>query len=175
MKPNYFLVTGLMLFVCVSVMTQQVDAQKVSRAEAIARIAELYPNSDKSAEQIYDEGQITQASRAFARRFGNWQLSALTGALEEDSIQVVPVRVVARTPDPTYTTGDSTQQGNSTVETRQVKRHSVFYSKHKIITTVKQDFSQQDRRKLRKDFLKIYENLPRDVRILLKPYEKLSR
>ena len=186
--------TGALL--CVFLMGNAV-AQKPSRAEAIARIAQMYPNSAKSPEQIYDEGQIEMAALAFAKSFGNWELSALTGSLEEDSVRVIKVKKqpsVVRTPDPIKTTvdstnrsgtastgqidsllnarsanGDTTDHSEQMTETRRINRRSVFYSRHKVVTTVHQDHSEQDRRTMREDFLKIFKNLPSDVRILLKP------
>lgn len=55
------------------VLSNAADAQQSSRAEAIARIAELFPNSDKSAEQIYDEGLIWHTTKIFVKQFRNFE------------------------------------------------------------------------------------------------------
>ena len=47
--------------------TGRANAQRLSRAEAIAQIAARFPNSDKPAEQIYDEGQIWYIAKTFAK------------------------------------------------------------------------------------------------------------
>lgn len=71
---------------------QQVEIQKPSRAEAIARIAELYPNSSKSAEQIYDEGQAWEVVQAFCKGVTFRNFDALMGPIYEDSAEVAASR-----------------------------------------------------------------------------------
>lgn len=195
MRHYVFFRIGMMVLLGFNFLVIQAYGQQNSRDEAIERIAKRYPNSSKSPEQIYDEGQIDRVARAFSKRFGNWDLSALTGPLEEDSIRVVSVKKrppVIQTPDIASTKEDSTNrsgtlafgqtdqlsidrdstaQTDALVETRIVKRRSVFYSKHEIVTTVAQDYNNQDKRVLRRNFLKLFRNLPSDVRIILKPIE----
>lgn len=178
----------LFLWVCLAIQTQAqqlLDVQKTSRAEAIARIADLYPNSDKSAEQIYDEGQIEQTARTFSKRFRNRALDALTGPLEEDFEKVVSVRVppppvtevtgrqdsvLAATKVGGIATSDTTgQMPPLQMETKRVKRRSVFQTGHAVMTTVAKDNSDRDKRSLRQAYLSIFDGLPSDVRVVIEP------
>ncbi len=80
--------------VCVQVCcTGRADAQHRSRAEAIAQTAAQFPNRDKSAEQIYDEGQIWHIAKIFVKQFRNLELGALTGPIEEDRIRTITTEV----------------------------------------------------------------------------------
>ena len=177
------LVLLLVMITGFGLLSDEASAQAVSREEAIARVARLYPNSEKPPEQIYDEGQIENVARAFAKRFRNRSLDALTGPLEEDFVRVVSVPA---TPPPvrTSTRSDSLQSvstaGPASADTtdqvfpgpeqiRRVQRRSVFNTGHRVITTAEGDYSAVERRALRKDFLSLYEGLPSDVRLVVIP------
>ena len=75
--------------------TGRANAQRLSRAEAIAQIAARFPNSDKPAEQIYDEGQIWYIAKTFVKQFRNFELGALTGPIAEDRYRTVTKEVPA--------------------------------------------------------------------------------
>ena len=79
-----FLTLWTMLILGWIVLARTADAQQISREEAIASIAAQFPNSDKPAEQIYDEGQIWYIAKIFIKQFRNFELGALTGPIEED-------------------------------------------------------------------------------------------
>ncbi len=173
------------------VLATAADAQQISRTKAIAQIAAQFPNSEKSPEQIYDEAQIWQVAKTFAKQFRNLDLGALTGPIEEDRYRTVtrevpgPVGSVndssSNTPPrqgppiPGETVSDTTnsevvnesEQSTQTV-TERIERHSIFFSEgHTITTTAEQDYTEADRRAIRKTFLSMFEGLPRDVRIVI--------
>ena len=176
----------LIAFVCLCMIlaAQTAHAQSPSRAEAIARIAELYPHSHKSPEQIYDEGQIQKVAQTFARRFGSRALDALTGPLPEDTVRQIEVPV-ERPLVTTPTHRDSAQMAERAassdttdvapemppVETRTItiQRRSVFNTGHALTTTAEQDYTEAERRALRRNMLDMLGQLPSDVRIVLRP------
>lgn len=80
----------MVLLVWGGLTIQVAEAQQLSRADAIARIAELYPNSDASPEQIYEEGRVWQAMKHFSKQLKYKDLIALTGILEADRYHIVP-------------------------------------------------------------------------------------
>ena len=178
------------------VLSNVADAQQSFRAEAIARIAELFPNSDKSAEQIYDEGLIWHTAKIFAKQFRNFELGALTGPIEEDHSRIVTTRVprladsvrgpVGSTTDSTATppgpgsvpggiTSDDTPSVGTTesdsiphIITHRIDRRSIFFSEgHRVTTTAERDYTESERREIRKTFLSMFDGLPPDVRIVL--------
>ena len=166
------------------VLSNAADAQQSSRAEAIARIAELFPNSDKSAEQIYDEGLIWHTAKIFVKQFRNFELGALTGPIEEDRYRTVPGPVGSTTdstatpPDPGNIPGGITSEDTSSVVvnesdttrtiTQRIDRRSIFFSEgHAVTTTAEQDYTEAERREIRKTFLSMFDGLPPDVRIVI--------
>ena len=166
------------------VLSHAADAQQSSRAEAIARIAELFPNSDKSAEQIYDEGLIWHTAKIFVKQFRNFELGALTGPIDEDSYRTVP-GPVGSTTDSTatplgpgnipggITSGDTSsvvvnESDTTRTITQRIDRRSIFFSEgHTVTTTAEQDYTEAERREIRKTFLSMFDGLPRDVRIVI--------
>lgn len=114
---KYFRI-GVMVFVflggAVSVSAQKrVDVQKPSRTEAIARIAELYPHSDKSPEQIYDEGQAWNVVRMFSHRFTYRDFDALMGPVYKDTSEVVASRRLDPPIEPKKLIGPSAPTGEN--------------------------------------------------------------
>ena len=74
------------------VLSHTAEAQQSFRAKAIAQIAEQFSNSDKSPQQIYDEGLIWHTAKIFVKQFRNFELGALTGPIDEDSYRkVIPI------------------------------------------------------------------------------------
>lgn len=191
MRYFKFLGVSLMVVLVLGCLVRQVNAQqkretqKPSRAEAIARIAASFPNSHKSPEQAYDEGQIRETARAFAKRFRSRALDALTGPLEEDSERVISVRVppppvreasvrqdslLAASKVGSIAEGDTTEQTPSVqFETKRIKRKSAFQTGHPIITTAGMDDSDREKRNLRESYLDIFKDLPTDVRLVIQP------
>ena len=166
------------------VLSNAADAQQSSRAEAIARIAEQFPNSDKSAEQIYDEGLIWHTATIFVKQFRNFELGALTGPIEEDRYRTVPGPVGSTTDSTATPIGPGNIPGGITSEdtssvvvnesdttrtiTRRIDRRSIFFSEgHTVTTTAEQDYTEAERREIRKTFLSMFDGLPRDVRIVI--------
>ena len=166
------------------VLSNAAEAQQSSRAEAIARIAELFPNSDKSAEQIYDEGLIWHTAKIFVKQFRNFELGALTGPVEEDRYRTVPGPVGSTTDSSATPIGPGNIPGGITSEdtssvvvnesdttrtiTQRIDRRSIFFSEgHTVTTTAEQDYTEAERREIRKTFLSMFDGLPRDVRIVI--------
>ena len=170
------------------VLSNAADAQQSSRAEAIGRIAEQFPNSDKSPEQIYDEGLIWHTAKIFVKQFRNFELGALTGPIDEDSYRTVTTQVpgpVGSTTDSTATPigpgnipGGITSEDTSSVVvnesdttrtiTQRIDRRSIFFSEgHTVTTTAEQDYTEAERREIRKTFLSMFVDLPPDVRIVI--------
>ena len=180
------------------VLSNAVDAQQSFRAKAIAQIAEQFPNSDKSPEQIYDEGLIWHTAKIFAKQFRNFELGALTGPIDEDSYRIVTTRVpglvdsvsgpVGSTTDSTATPpgpgaipggilSDDTPSVGTTesdsisiphIITHRIDRRSIFFSEgHAVTTTAERDYTESERREIRKTFLSMFDGLPPDVRIVI--------
>lgn len=170
--------------------TGKVNAQPPSRAEAIAQIAARFPNSDKPAEQIYDEARIWHIAKTFVKQFRNFELGALTGPIAEDRYRTVtkeapaPVGAVNDgTTDSTSVQGPSGPGGSvsdttgsvvvnesdsSRTITERVDRRSIFFSEgHTVTTTAERDYTEAERREIRKTFLSMFDNLPQDVRIVI--------
>ena len=167
------------------VLSHTAEAQQSSRAEAIARIAEQFPNSDKSPQQIYDEGLIWHTANIFVKQFRNFELGALTGPVAEDRYRIVqvpgPVGSVndsSATPPnphemPDSLTTENTPSGvvtesDATGHTQRIDRRSIFFSEgHAVATTGERDYTESERREIRKTFLSMFDGLPRDVRIVI--------
>ena len=166
------------------VLSHAAEAQQSSRAEAIARIAEQFPNSDKSAEQIYDEGLIWHTAKIFVKQFRNFELGALTGPIDEDSYRTVPGPVGSTTDSTSTPIGPVTIPGGTVSDTlssavvnesdsiktitQRIDRRSIFFSEgHTVTTTAEQDYTEAERREIRKTFLSMFDGLPRDVRIVI--------
>ena len=165
------------------VLSHAADAQQSSRAEAIARIAEQFPNSDKSADQIYDEGLIWHTAKIFVKQFRNFELGALTGPIDEDSYRTVPgpvgsVTDSSATPGPgaipagtvsdTLSSAVVNESDSSKTITQRIDRRSIFFSEgHAVTTTAERDYTESERREIRKTFLSMFDGLPRDVRIVI--------
>lgn len=166
------------------VLSHTAEAQQSSRAESIARIAEQFPNSDKSPEQIYDEGLIWHTAKIFVKQFRNFELGALTGPIDEDSYRTVPGPVgsvtdsAATPPGPGNIPGGITSEDTSSVVvnesdttrtiTQRIDRRSIFFSEgHAVTTTAEQDYTEAERREIRKTFLSMFDGLPPDVRIVI--------
>jgi hypothetical protein len=166
------------------VLSHAADAQQSSRAKAIAQIAEQFPNSEKSPQQIYDEGLIWHTAKIFVKQFRNFELGALTGPIEEDSYRTVPGPVGSTTdstatpPGPGNIPGGITSEDTSSVVvnesdttrtiTQRIDRRSIFYSEgHAVTTTAEQDYTEAERREIRKTFLSMFDGLPPDVRIVI--------
>ncbi|MXZ07905.1 MAG: hypothetical protein F4Y79_00530 [Gemmatimonadetes bacterium] len=166
------------------VLSHAADAQQSSRAKAIAQIAAQFPNSEKSPQQIYDEGLIWHTAKIFAKQFRNFELGALTGPIDEDSYRTVPGPVGSTTdstatpPGPGNIPGGITSEDTSSVVvnesdttrtiTQRIDRRSIFFSEgHTVTTTAKQDYTEVERREIRKTFLSMFDGLPRDVRIVI--------
>ena len=166
------------------VLSHTAEAQQSSRAKAIAQIAEQFPNSDKSPQQIYDEGLIWHTAKIFVKQFRNFELGALTGPIDEDSYRTVP-GPVGSTTDSTATPpglgnipGGITSEDTSSVVvnesdttrtiTQRIDRRSIFFSEgHAVTTTAEQDYTEAERREIRKTFLSMFDGLPPDVRIVI--------
>ena len=166
------------------VLSNAADAQQSSRAKAIAQIAEQFPNSEKSPQQIYDEGLIWHTAKIFVKQFRNFELGALTGPIDEDSYRTVPGPVGSTTdstttpPGPGNIPGGITSEDTSSVVvnesdttrtiTQRIDRRSIFFSEgHAVTTTAEQDYTEAERREIRKTFLSMFDGLPRDVRIVI--------
>ena len=166
------------------VLSNAADAQQSSRAKAIAQIAEQFPNSDKSSQQIYDEGLIWHTAKIFVKQFRNFELGALTGPIDEDSYRTVPGPVGSTTDSTTTPIGPGNIPGGITSEdtssvvvnesdsirtiTQRIDRRSIFFSEgHAVTTTAEQDYTEAERREIRKTFLSMFDGLPRDVRIVI--------
>ena len=170
------------------VLSNAADAQQSFRAKAIAQIAEQFPNSEKSPQQIYDEGLIWHTAKIFAKQFRNFELGALTGPIDEDSYRTVTTQVpgpVGSTTDSTATSlgpgnipGGITSEDTSSVVvsesdttrtiTQRIDRRSIFFSEgHAVTTTAERDYTEAERREIRKTFLSMFDDLPPDVRIVI--------
>ena len=166
------------------VLSNAADAQQSSRAKAIAQIAEQFPNSEKSPQQIYDEGLIWHTAKIFVKQFRNFELGALTGPIDEDSYRTVPGPVGSTTdstttpPGPGNIPGGITSEDTSSVVinesdsirtiTQRIDRRSIFFSEgHAVTTTGEQDYTEAERREIRKTFLSMFDGLPPDVRIVI--------
>ena len=166
------------------VLSQAADAQQSFRAKAIAQIAEQFPNSEKSPQQIYDEGLIWHTAKIFVKQFRNFELGALTGPIDEDSYRTVPGPVgsvtdsAATPPGPGNIPGGITSEDTSSVVvnesdttrtiTQRIDRRSIFFSEgHAVTTTAEQDYTEAERREIRKTFLSMFDGLPPDVRIVI--------
>ncbi|MCY3679787.1 MAG: hypothetical protein OXH16_00215 [Gemmatimonadetes bacterium] len=166
------------------VLSQAADAQQSFRAKAIAQVAEQFPNSEKSPQQIYDEGLIWHTAKIFVKQFRNFELGALTGPIEEDRYRTVPGPVGSTTdstatpPGPGNIPGGITSEDTSSVVvsesdttrtiTQRIDRRSIFFSeRHAVTTTAEQDYTEAERREIRKTFLSMFDGLPRDVRIVI--------
>ena len=167
------------------VLSHTAEAQQSFRAKAIAQIAEQFPNSDKSPQQIYDEGLIWHTAKIFVKQFRNFELGALTGPIDEDSYRTVP-GPVGSTTDSTATpigpgnipggiTSDDTPSVGTTesdttthILNQRIDRRSIFFSEgHAVTTTAEQDYTEAERREIRKTFLSMFDGLPPDVRIVI--------
>ncbi len=167
------------------VLSHAAEAQQSFRAKAIAQIAEQFPNSEKSPQQIYDEGLIWHTAKIFVKQFRNFELGALTGPIDEDSYRTVP-GPVGSTTDSTATPMDpgSVPSGITTDDTpsigatesdstahilnQRIDRRSIFFSEgHAVTTTAEQDYTEAERREIRKTFLSMFVGLPQDVRIVI--------
>ena len=168
------------------VLSHAADAQQSSRAKAIAQIAEQFPNSEKSPQQIYDEGLIWHTAKIFVKQFRNFELGALTGPIEEDRYRTVPGPVGSVTDSTATPIGPGNIPGGITSEdtssvvvnesdsirtiTQRIDRRSIFFSEgHAVTTTAEQDYTEAERREIRKTFLSMFDGLPRDVRIVIEP------
>ena len=170
------------------VLSHTAEAQQSSRAEAIARIAEQFPNSEKSPQQIYDEGLIWHTAKIFVKQFRNFELGALTGPIEEDRYRTMMTQVpgpvgsttdsTATPPGPGNIPGGITSEDTSSVVvnesdttrtiTQRIDRRSIFYSEgHAVTTTAERDYTEAERREIRKTFLSMFDGLPPDVRIVI--------
>jgi len=166
------------------VLSQAADAQQSFRAKAIAQVAEQFPNSEKSPQQIYDEGLIWHTAKIFVKQFRNFELGALTGPIEEDRYRTVPGPVGSTTDSTTTPIGPGNIPGGITSEdtssvvvsesdttrtiTQRIDRRSIFFSeRHTVTTTAEQDYTEAERREIRKTFLSMFDGLPRDVRIVI--------
>lgn len=166
------------------VLSNAADAQQSFRAKAIAQIVEQFPNSEKSPQQIYDEGLIWHTAKIFVKQFRNFELGALTGPIDEDSYRTVPGPVgsvndsTATPPGPGNIPGGITSEDTSSVVvnesdttrtiTQRIDRRSIFFSEgHAVTTTAEQDYTEAERREIRKTFLSMFDGLPRDVRIVI--------
>ena len=167
------------------VLSNAAEAQQSSRAKAIAQIAEQFSNSNKSPQQIYDEGLIWHTANIFVKQFRNFELGALTGPVEEDRYRTVqvpgPVGSVndsSATPPnphemPDSLTTENTPSGvvtesDATEHTQRIDRRSIFFSDgHAVATTGESDYTEPERREIRKTFLSMFDGLPRDVRIVI--------
>ena len=167
------------------VLSHTAEAQQSFRAKAIAQIAEQFPNSDKSPQQIYDEGLIWHTAKIFVKQFRNFELGALTGPIDEDSYRTVPGPVGSTTdstatpPGPGNIPGGITSDDTPSVGTtesdttthilnQRIDRRSIFFSEgHAVTTTAEQDYTEAERREIRKTFLSMFDGLPPDVRIVI--------
>lgn len=166
------------------VLSHAAEAQQSSRAKAIAQIAEQFPNSEKSPQQIYDEGLIWHTAKIFVKQFRNFELGALTGPIDEDRYRTVPGPVGSTTdstatpPGPGNIPGGITSEDTSSVVvnesdttraiTQRIDRRSIFFSEgHAVATTGERDYTESERREIRKTFLSMFDGLPRDVRIVI--------
>ncbi len=166
------------------VLSHAADAQQSFRAKAIAQIAEQFPNSEKSPQQIYDEGLIWHTAKIFVKQFRNFELGALTGPIDEDSYRTVPGPVGSTTDStatpigpgniPGGTVSDTlssavvNESDSSKTITKRIDRRSIFFSEgHAVTTTAEQDYTEAERREIRKTFLSMFDGLPRDVRIVI--------
>ena len=167
------------------VLSQAAEAQQSFRAKAIAQIAAQFPNSDKSPQQIYDEGLIWHTAKIFVKQFRNFELGALTGPIDEDSYRTVPGPVGSTTDstatpigpgnipggitsDDTPSVGATESDTTSHILTQRIDRRSIFFSEgHAVTTTAEQDYTEAERREIRKTFLSMFDGLPRDVRIVI--------
>lgn len=168
------------------VLSYTAEAQQSSRAKAIAQIAEQFSNSNKSPQQIYDEGLIWHTANIFVKQFRNFELGALTGPVAEDRYRTVtqvpgPVGSVndsSATPPnphemPDSLTTENTPSGvvtesDATEHTQRIDRRSIFFSDgHAVATTGESDYTEPERREIRKTFLSMFDGLPRDVRIVI--------
>ena len=194
-----FLKRWTMPVVGLIVLSHAADAQQSFRAKAIAQIAEQFPNSDKSPEQIYDEGLIWHTAKIFVKQFRNFELGALTGPIDEDSYCTVTTRVpglvdsVATGPvgsvtdssatpmdpgavpggilsDDTPSIGVNESDTTTHIITHRIDRRSIFFSEgHAVTTTAERDYTETERREIRKTFLSMFDGLPGDVRIVIEP------
>lgn len=179
-----FLTRWTMLILGFIVLSHTAEAQQSFRAKAIAQIAEQFPNSEKSPQQIYDEGLIWHTAKIFVKQFRNFELGALTGPIDEDSYRTVPGPVGSTTdstttpPGPGNIPGGITSEDTSSVVvnesdttrtiTQRIDRRSIFYSEgHAVTTTAEQDYTEAERREIRKTFLSMFDGLPPDVRIVI--------
>ena len=183
-----FLKRWTMLILGFIVLSNAAEAQQSSRAKAIAQIAEQFPNSEKSPQQIYDEGLIWHTAKIFVKQFRNFELGALTGPIEEDRYRTVMTQVpgpvgsttdsTATPPSPGNIPGGITSEDTSSVVvnesdttrtiTQRIDRRSIFYSEgHAVTTTAEQDYTEAERREIRKTFLSMFDGLPPDVRIVI--------
>ncbi|MCY3870768.1 MAG: hypothetical protein OXG87_14545 [Gemmatimonadetes bacterium] len=170
------------------VLSNATDAQQSFRAKAIAQIAAQFSNSEKSPQQIYDEGLIWHTAKIFVKQFRNFELGALTGPIEEDRYRTVTTQVpgpvgsvndsTATPPGPGNIPGGITSEDTSSVVvnesdttrtiTQRIDRRSIFFSeRHAVTTTAEQDYTEAERREIRKTFLSMFDGLPRDVRIVI--------
>ncbi len=167
------------------VLSNAADAQQSFRAKAIAQIAAQFPNSEKSPQQIYDEGLIWHTAKIFAKQFRNFELGALTGPIDEDSYRTVPGPVGSTTDstatppgpgnipggittDDTPSVGATETDSTTHILTQRIDRRSIFFSeRHAVTTTAEQDYTEAERREIRKTFLSMFDGLPRDVRIVI--------
>ena len=166
------------------VLSHTADAQQSSRAKAIAQIAEQFSNSEKSPQQIYDEGLIWHTAKIFVKQFRNFELGALTGPIEEDSYRTMPGPVGSVTDSTATPIGPGNIPGGITSEdtssvvvnesdttrtiTQRIDRRSIFFSEgHAVTTTAEQDYTEAERREIRKTFLSMFVDLPPDVRIVI--------
>ena len=155
------------------VLSNAADAQQSSRA-----------NSEKSPQQIYDEGLIWHTAKIFVKQFRNFELGALTGPIEEDRYRTVPGPVGSTTDSTATPIGPGNIPGGITSEdtssvvvnesdttrtiTQRIDRRSIFFSeRHAVTTTAEQDYTEAERREIRKTFLSMFDGLPRDVRIVI--------
>lgn len=159
---------------------------------ADAQVATRSPSSDKSAEQIYDEARIWHIAKTFAKQFRNFELGTLTGPIEEDRYRTVTKEAPAPvgsvndgTTDSTSVQGPSGPGGtvsdtthsvvanesdSSKTITERIGRRSIFSSEgHAVTTTAERDYTEAERREIRKTFLSMFENLPQDVRLVIEP------
>ena len=56
----------------------------------------------------------------------------------------------------------------ATGHTQRIDRRSIFFSEgHAVATTGERDYTESERREIRKTFLSMFDSLPRDVRIVI--------
>ena len=95
-------------------------------------------------------------------RYG-WPVYTLRG--QETGLYQVQ-EILFDTSNPNKNESDTTTH----IITYRIDRRSIFFSEgHAVTTTAEQDYTEAERREIRKTFLGMFDSLPRDVRIVIEP------